>query len=92
MTREEMVAASVAVELAVIEKGWDAKRVLPDAIRLVELRARVPRYQKEMLRYLARHEGTSIGAVLSRELEDMASARAEELAAAVPSVALALQL
>ncbi len=52
----------------------------------------VPRYQKEMLRYLARQEGTSIGAVLSRELEDMASARAEELAAAVPSVAIALQL
>lgn len=65
--------------------------MLPEAIRLVELRARVPRYQKEMLRYLARQEGTSIGAVLSRELEDMASARAEELAAAVPSVAAALQ-
>jgi len=45
-----------------------------------------------MLRYLARQEGTSIGAVLSRELEDVASARAEELAAAVPSVAVALQL
>jgi hypothetical protein len=44
-----------------------------------------------MLRYLARQDGTSIGTVLSRELEDMASARAEELAAAVPSVAVALQ-
>jgi len=42
---------------------------LPEAIRLVELRARVPRYQKGMLQYLARQEGTSIGAVLSRELE-----------------------
>jgi hypothetical protein len=50
----------------------------------------VPRYQKEMLRYLARQEGTSIGTVLSRELEGMASARAEELAA-VPSVAVAMQ-
>jgi hypothetical protein len=44
-----------------------------------------------MLRYLARPEGTSIGSVLSRELEGMASARAEDLAAAVPSVAVALQ-
>ena len=95
VTREEMVAAALSRwELAVIEKalGRDARRLLPEAIRLVELRARVPRYQKEMLRYLARQEGTSIGAVLSRELEDMASARAEELAAAVPSVAIALQL
>jgi hypothetical protein len=95
VTHEEMVAAALLRwELAVIEKalGRDAKRVLPEAIRLVELRARVPRYQKEMLRYLARQEGTSIGAVLSRELEDMALARAEELAAAVPSVAIALQL
>jgi transposase-like protein len=95
MTREELVAVAMQKwEQSVIEAalGKDAAAVLPEAIRLVELRARVPRYQKEMLRYLARQEGTSIGAVLSRELEDMASARAEELAAAVPSVAIALQL
>ena len=94
VTREEMVAAAMGRwELAVIEKalGREASRVLPEAIRLVELRARVPRYQKEMLRYLARQEGTSIGTVLSRELEGMASARADELAAAVPSVVIALQ-
>jgi hypothetical protein len=94
VTREEMGAAAKGRwELAVIERalGREASRVLPEAIRLVELQARVPRYQKEMLRYLAQREGTSIGTVLSRELEDMASARAEELAAAVPSVAVALQ-
>ena len=94
VTREEMVAAAMGRwELGVIERalGREASRVLPEAVRLVELRARVPRYQKEMLRYLARQEGTSIGAVLARELEDMVSARAEELAAAVPSVAIARQ-
>ena len=96
VTREEMVAAAMGRwELAVIERalGREASRVLPEAIRLVDLRARVPRYQKEMLRYLARQEGTSIGTILSRELEDMASARAEEVAVAVavPSVAVALQ-
>jgi hypothetical protein len=94
VTREEMVAAAMGRwETALIERalGREASRVLPEAIRLVELRARVPRYQKEMLRYLARREGTSIGTVLSRELEGMASARAEELAAAVRSVAVGLQ-
>jgi hypothetical protein len=94
VTREEMVAAAMSRwETAVIERalGREAARVLPEAVRLVELRARVPRYQKEMLRYLARQEGTSIGSILSRELEGMASARAEELGAAVPSVAVALQ-
>ena len=75
--REEMIAAAMRTwELAVIEAalGDQAAAVLPEAIRLVELRARVPRYQKEMLRYLARQEGTSIGTILSRELEGMASA------------------
>jgi hypothetical protein len=94
VTRAEIVAAAMGRwEMAVIERalGREASRVLPEAIRLVELRARIPRYQKEMLRYLARQEGTSIGSILSCELEDMASARAEELAAAVPSVAIALQ-
>jgi hypothetical protein len=94
VTREEMVAAAMSRwEPAVIERalGREAAGVLPEAIRLVELRARVPRYQKEMLWYLARQEGTSIGAVLSRELEGMASARAEELGEAVPLVAVALQ-
>lgn len=81
VAREEMMA--LAVErwgLAVIEAalGADAAAVLPEAVRLVELRARVPRYLREMLRYLARREGTSVGAVLTAELEGVASAGAEE--------------
>ena len=70
--------------------GDDAASVLPEAIRLVELRARVPRYQREMLRKLARREGTSVDHVLTRELEDVASAHAEELAG-VPGFAMAKQ-
>jgi hypothetical protein len=79
-------------EHAVIEEalGEDAASVLPEAIRLVELRARVPRYQREMLQVLARQEGTSVDAVLTRELEDVASAHAEELALAMPELAVAL--
>lgn len=64
--------------------GEDGPRILPEAIRLVELRARVPRYQRDMLRWLANREGTSVDQVLTRELEDVACAHAEELATALP--------
>ncbi|HEX9459405.1 MAG TPA: hypothetical protein VGA84_09695 [Thermoanaerobaculia bacterium] len=50
----------------------------------------MPRYQREMLQVLARREGTSLDAVLTRELEDVASAHAEELAAAMPELAMAM--
>ncbi len=79
MTREELVAVAMQkYEQSVIEAalGKDAPSVLPEAIRLVELRARVPRYQRDVLRALARREGTSVDAVLTRELEGVASAHA----------------
>jgi hypothetical protein len=56
----------------------------------VELRARVPRYQRDVLQELARREKTSVDAVLARELDDVASAHAEELASALPELAEAL--
>ena len=87
VTREEMIAAAMrAWEQAVIEEalGEEAVAVLPEAIRLVELRARVPRYQKDMLHYLAQRHGTTVDEVLTRKLEDVACAHAEELATAVP--------
>jgi hypothetical protein len=93
VSREEMVAAAMRIwEQAVIEEalGADAASVLPEAIRLVELRARVPRYQRDMLRYLARQGATSVDRILTRELEDVACAHAEELAAALPGFAEAL--
>ena len=93
MTREELVAVAMQKwEQSVIEEalGEDASVVLPEAIRLVELRARVPRYQRDVLRELARREGTSVDAVLRRELEDVACAHAEELVASVPELAAAL--
>jgi len=43
-----------------------------------------------MLRELARREGTSVDAVLARELEDVASAHAEELAG-VPGFSMAMR-
>ncbi len=82
--KEEMIALAMRTwAQAVIEEalGEEAALVLPEAIRLVELRARVPRYQKEMLQWLARRDQTSVDEVLMRELEGVASAYAEELVA-----------
>ena len=93
VTREEMIAAAMRVwQQAVIEEalGEEAAAVLPQAIRLVELRARVPRYQKDMLYYLAQRHGTTVDEVLTRKLEDVACAHAEELATAVPGFQAAL--
>ncbi|HXA17104.1 MAG TPA: hypothetical protein VN380_08945, partial [Thermoanaerobaculia bacterium] len=72
LSKEELIAVAMQRwEQSVIEDalGEDAASVLPEAIRLVELRARVPRYQRDVLRELARREGTSVDAVLARELE-----------------------
>jgi len=85
-----MIAAAMRIwEQAVIEEalGDDAPRVLPEALRLLELRARVPRYQRDMLSWLAQQEGTTVGAVLTRELEDLACVHAEAMALAVPGFA-----
>jgi hypothetical protein len=92
-TKEEMIATAMRLwDQSVIEEalGDDAARLSPEAIRLVELRARVPRYQRDVLRELARRDGTSIDAVLTRELEDVASAHAEELATVLPDLTVAL--
>lgn len=80
------------VEQRVIEAalGDDAGRVLPEAIRLVLLRVRVPRYQRDMLVALANRHGTTVDDVLTRELEDVACAHAEELAAVVPALSATL--
>jgi len=93
VTKEEMIATAMRLwDQSVIEEalGDDAPRLIPEAIRLVELRARVPRYQRDVLRELARRDGTSIDAVLTRELEDMASAHVEELASVLPELRVAL--
>ena len=91
--REEMMAEAMQRwGLAAIGEalGADAAAVLPEAIRLVELRARVPRYQRDMLRYFARRDRKSVDEVLARELDDLASAHAEELTGAMPGFRAAL--
>src|SRR5258706_14284016 len=94
VTREELMAAAMVTwEQGLIEEalGSDAESVLPEAIRLVELRARVPRYQRDMLRVLAKWQGTSVDEVLTRELEGVACTYSDELAAAGPGFTAAMR-
>ena len=93
ITREEMIATAMRLwEQTVIEDalGDDAAAVLPEAIRLVLLRVRVPRYQRDVVVALARRDGVSVDEIVSRELEDVACAHAAELADKVPSLAIGL--
>jgi hypothetical protein len=80
-------------EQAVIEEALDdddAAAVLPAALRLADLPARVPWYLREMLRRIATQLGTSVDDALTRELEARASACSEELATSIPGFAAAL--
>lgn len=43
-----------------------------------------------MLQYMAEQESTTMSAVLMRELEDLASAHADELSRSIPGFAAAL--
>jgi hypothetical protein len=93
VAREELIAAAMRMwEQAAIEEalGEDAAAVLPEALRLVELRAWVPLYQREVVRQLAQRRGTSFDTALSGLLEDASCAYAEELATVMPDLDAAL--
>jgi hypothetical protein len=90
--REELVAKALelwpreSIEEAL---GTEADTVLPHAVRLVDLRTRIPRYQRAMLEYFAVRHETTVSDVLTRELEGVASAHSEELSVAIPGFAAA---
>jgi len=90
--REDLVAK--AFELwshETIEEALGAEvSILPAALRTRELRARLPGYQVDMLHYFAEQERTTVSHVLTRELDDLASANAEKLSAAIPGFVVAL--
>jgi hypothetical protein len=93
MWREELMARALdlwAPEVIEEALGADAEGVLPDAVRLIDLHVRLPRYQVAMLEYLAERERGSVGGVLARELDGLASAHADELSWAVAGFADAL--
>jgi hypothetical protein len=86
MTLEELMAKALETwPREVIEEalGADAETVLPEAERLIELRARIPQYQLATLQQLAHEKQTTLSDVLTRELDDLVSAHAEALAHAI---------
>jgi len=93
VTKTEIAKALDTWPLEVIEEalGADAERVLPESRRSAEVRALLPRYQIAMLHYLAEQNRTTVSDILTRELEDVASANADELSAAIPGFASALE-
>jgi hypothetical protein len=93
VTRQELMAKALELwSREVIEEalGADAEAVLPRAVRLAELRARIPHYQVSMLEYFAGQQQTTVSEVLTRELEGVASAHAIELTAVLPDFGAAL--
>jgi hypothetical protein len=70
--------------------GPDAAAVLPDAIRLTDLRVRLPRYHVDMLEHFAERDRTTVSGTLARELDAVASAHAEELSSSIAGFAAAL--
>lgn len=93
LRREELLAKALELwPLDAIEDalGPDAATILPDGLRLHDLHVRLPRHQIQMLQHLADGDQTTISAILTRNLDDMASAHAPELSKSIPGFAAAL--
>lgn len=69
----------------------DDAAVLPEFVRLGELRVRIPRYAIVLLEALAARDDISVGELLARHLLDLADAQSDWLAAAVPDFAEAMR-
>ncbi|HEX7151443.1 MAG TPA: hypothetical protein VF618_08150 [Thermoanaerobaculia bacterium] len=75
------------LELVEESLGDRAAEVLPDALRVGNLTAPLPRYQVAMLAYLARRQQTTIGQLLTHELDELAVEHLHELSSAIPGFA-----
>ncbi len=78
---------------AVIEQalGNDIASVMPEIVRLAELRVQIPRYEVVMLAKLAERENVTIDEYVSRHLLDLAGAEVEWLSASIPQFAEAMR-
>jgi hypothetical protein len=91
--REELMTKALELwPLDVIEDalGPDAPHILPEALRTAELRVRLPRHHIAMLEYRAGQHRTTVSGILTHDLDDVASANADEYAAAIPGFAAAM--
>jgi hypothetical protein len=93
VAREELMAKALELwprEVIEAALGGAAEAVLPHAVRLAELRARIPHYQLTMLEHFAGQRRTTVSDVLTHELEAVASEHLEELSTAIPGFDAAL--
>ena len=91
---EEIVAKARELWPAeVIEDALDreAAAVLPRGLRTRGIVASLPWYQADMLEYLAEQRQTTVGHLLSLQLDDLASEHLEELSSAIPGFAEAFE-
>ncbi|HEX7154431.1 MAG TPA: hypothetical protein VF618_23295 [Thermoanaerobaculia bacterium] len=91
--QEVAVSISAKEPQAVIEKalGEHLGSVMPELVRLAELRVEIPRYQTVMLSKLAERERLSVDELLSRHLLDLAGAESDWLERAIPQFNAAMR-
>lgn len=80
--------AQEVIEEALAE---EADAVIPELVRLAELRVEIPRYQTAMIAKLASRENLSVDEIVSRQFLDLASAESEWLAKSIPGFDAALR-
>lgn len=89
------VAAMVTAQYpqALIEQALenDVASVMPEIVRLAELRVQIPRYEVVMLARLAERENVTVDEYLSRYLLDLAGAEVEWLSTRIPQFAEAMR-
>lgn len=89
------VAAMITAQhpQAIIEKALarEVTSVMPELVRLAELRVEIPRYQTVMLTKLAERENISMDEFLSRHLLDLAGAESIWLNDAIPQFSAAMR-
>ncbi len=78
---------------SVIEEalGREATSVMPELVRLAELRVEIPRYQTVMLAKLAERENLSVDELLARHLLDLAGAEYIWLSETIPQFSSAMR-
>jgi len=69
----------------------DAPSVVPELVRLTDLRVRVPRYGVIVLGRLAEREGTTIDEIVTRQLLDLTVAEADVLEQSVAGLDAAVR-
>lgn len=78
---------------ALIEQalGDDVGSVIPELVRLAELRIQIPRYEIAMLSKLAERENVTVDEYVARYLLDLAGAELDWLSAGIPQFARAIR-